>query len=128
MCEHSERRVIKKERFEKIIQSAMKQSLKAHMPVLNDAISFKDFINSRPSSEIKLIAHCSDGEKVSVKQVVNPRESVLVLIGPEGDFSDSEIKLAKSLGFQSIHLGNSRLRTETAAIVACHSVSFINHE
>lgn len=128
ICEHSERRVIKKERFEKIIQSAMKQSLKAHMPVLNEAISFKDFIHSQPSSGIKLIAHCSDGEKVSVKQVVNPRESVLVLIGPEGDFSDSEIKLAKSLGFQSIHLGNSRLRTETAAIVACHSVSFINHE
>ena len=128
ICEHSERRVIKKERFEKIIQSAMKQSLKAHMPILNDAISFKDFINSEPSSEIKLIAHCSDGEKSVIKKVVHPGKSVIILIGPEGDFSDSEIKMAESLGFHSIHLGNSRLRTETAAIVACHSVSFINHE
>lgn len=128
ICEHSERRVIKKDRFEKIIQSAMKQSLKAHMPILNDAISFKDFINSEPSSEIKLIAHCSDGEKSVIKKVVHPGKSVMILIGPEGDFSDSEIKMSESLGFQSIHLGNSRLRTETAAIVACHSVSFINHE
>jgi 16S rRNA (uracil1498-N3)-methyltransferase len=125
ICEHSERKHIKKERYEKIIQSAMKQSLKAHLPILNPAISFSDFLTTRDSEEVKLIAHCEDSEKQSISTEVKPGKSILILIGPEGDFSKREIEQAKSLKYTPIHLGNSRLRTETAAIVACHTVYFI---
>lgn len=127
ICDHSERKVIKKERYDKIIQSAMKQSLKAHMPLLNEAISFKDFIKSQtPSEGIRCIAHCEEDDKKSLKSVLVPREKITILIGPEGDFSPEEIALAVNSGWLPVGLGDSRLRTETAAVVACHSVSFIN--
>lgn len=127
ICEHSERRVIKNERYEKIIQSAMKQSLKAHLPVLNDIVSFSDFIKNKSEASTKLIAHCAEGQKASLKTIKN-RSDILILIGPEGDFSESEIELAQNHNFQPITLGSSRLRTETAAIVACHSVAFLNEK
>lgn len=127
ICEHSERKVIKTERYEKIIQSAMKQSLKAYLPKLNAAISFKDFMRTEiPSETIKCIAHCEETSKYSLKSQLQPGGSILILIGPEGDFSTSEITLAKSMGFLPVSLGRSRLRTETAAVVACHSVAFTN--
>lgn len=128
ICEHSERKVIKKERYEKIIQSAMKQSLKAHLPILSDAVSFKDFINQTPSEALKLIAHCAAGKKQGLKEIGLSAETILILIGPEGDFSEREIEMAQVNDFKPITLGNSRLRTETAAVVACHSIAFIYEE
>ncbi|MDC8004169.1 16S rRNA (uracil(1498)-N(3))-methyltransferase [Aureisphaera galaxeae] len=127
ICEHSERRVIKKDRFERIIESAMKQSLKAHKPILEDAVAFNEFIESQKGSQSKnLMAFCGAVEKSTLKQQVAKNESVVILIGPEGDFSYKEYELAKQYGFEVITLGNSRLRTETAAIAACHGISFLH--
>lgn len=127
ICDHSERTKINEERYEKIILSAMKQSLKAELPKLNSAVSFAEFIKSHSSSITKkFIAHCAPGEKNSLKEALKPKEQVFILIGPEGDFSEKEITLAMENGFSPVSLGTSRLRTETAAVVACHSVAFIN--
>ncbi len=129
ICDHSERKIIKPERYEKILQSAMKQSLKAHLPLLNEAISFKNFINSEKNSDsLKCIAHCEETDKKSLKSVLLPKQKITILIGPEGDFSSEEIQLAKKNGFIPVSLGESRLRTETAAVVASHSVAFVNGE
>ncbi|RXJ51132.1 16S rRNA (uracil(1498)-N(3))-methyltransferase [Gelidibacter gilvus] len=125
ICDHSERKVVKTDRFEKILQSAMKQALLYYMPVLNETISFNDFIN-QPFNGQKFIAHCEETERTSLKNALQPQSDVLILIGPEGDFSPNEIKAAIALGFKPVTLGNTRLRTETAAIVACHSVAFSN--
>lgn len=124
-CDNSERRVVKKERFDKILQSAMKQSLSCYLPKLHDAINFKDFI-SKKHQGIVCIAHCEDSNKTSLKQIVKPNQDITILIGPEGDFSNGEIELAKQANFVPVALGDKRLRTETAAIVACHSVAFAN--
>ncbi len=126
ICEHSERKVIKPERFERILQSAMKQSLKAWLPKLNPAVSITEFLKRENKETVRCIAHCGDSEKRSLKHTMKQGESVILLIGPEGDFSTAEIKSAVSNGYTEVHLGNSRLRTETAAVVACHSVAFIN--
>ncbi len=126
ICDHSERKTIKPERYEKILQSAMKQSLKAYLPNLNDVVSFKDFINSNTSEGINCIAHCEETDKKSLKSILLPSQKLTILIGPEGDFSSEEIELAKKCGYIPVTLGESRLRTETAAVVACHSVAFIN--
>ena len=126
ICDHSERKVIKAERYVRILQSAMKQSLKAWMPKFNPTVSFNDFIRQDHKEDIKCIAHCEDSDKSSLKHTISPGESVILLIGPEGDFSSSEIEQAVISGFKEVHLGKSRLRTETAAVVACHSVAFIN--
>ncbi len=126
-CDHSERTKIKPERYEKILQSAMKQSLKAYLPKLNTEISFSEFITLQSQNTAnKYIAHCAQGEKKSLKEVLKPKEEVLILIGPEGDFALREIELALENNFIPLSLGESRLRTETAAIVACHSVAFVN--
>lgn len=127
ICDHSERKIIKPERYEKILQSAIKQSLKAFLPILNEASSFKDFINSVDTLEgLSFIAHCEETHKKSLKSVLIPNQKITILIGPEGDFSFEEIELAKQSGFIPVTLGESRLRTETAAVVACHSVAFVN--
>lgn len=127
ICDHSERKIIKPERYEKILQSAMKQSLKTYLPILNEAVSLKDFLNSENSyDDIKCIAHCEETDKKSLKSVLLPHKRITILIGPEGDFSSEEIELSKKSGYISVALGESRLRTETAAIVACLSVAFIN--
>ena len=126
-CDHSERKTIKPERYEKIIQSAMKQSLKAYLPILNPAVSFKEFIETKKQQDtFKFIAHCEETDKASLKSKLIPKKSVLILIGPEGDFSTEEINMALKSEFLPVSLGNSRLRTETAAVVACHSVAFVN--
>lgn len=116
-CRFSERRVIKTERIEKILISAIKQSLKARLPKLNEMVDFDKFIAQDFSGQ-KFIAHCYDGDKPLLKEVVRPGEDSLVLIGPEGDFSEEEVAKAISKGFKPISLGKSRLRTETAALVA----------
>lgn len=119
LCRHSERKVIKTERIQKILVSALKQSLKARLPLLNEMTPFEKFVR-QPFSGQKFIAHCHPGEKPLLRDVMQPQQDALVLIGPEGDFSEEEVSLALSLGFQPISLGRSRLRTETAALVACH--------
>ena len=118
-CRYSERRVIKSERIEKIVVSAVKQSLKARMPQLNALTDFEKFI-SLPFCGQKFIAHCYPGEKPLLKDLLQTEEDALVLIGPEGDFSEEEVRQAMAHGFQPISLGASRLRTETAALVAVH--------
>jgi 16S rRNA (uracil1498-N3)-methyltransferase len=124
-CDRSERKAINPERFEKIILSAMKQSNETFLPKLNPAISFKEFIKQK-NEGLNLIAHCEETDKKSLKEVLKPNENVTILIGPEGDFSDKEIALALENNFKPVTLGNTRLRTETAAIVACHSIVFFN--
>ncbi|MCB0458233.1 MAG: 16S rRNA (uracil(1498)-N(3))-methyltransferase [Flavobacteriaceae bacterium] len=127
ICDHSERKVVKLDRFEKIIESAMKQSLKMYKPILHPAISFSDFckfqLNTRSK---KYIAHCYHSEKKLLKDYCHPNESSIILIGPEGDFSTNEIEFSEKNGFIPISFGESRLRTETAAIVACSTVYNIN--
>lgn len=117
-CRFSERKVIKTERIEKILVSAIKQSLKARLPKLNEMVDFDKFI-ARDFPGQKFIAHCYEGEKPLLKNILKPGEDVLVLIGPEGDFSEEEVAKAIKKGFRPISLGKSRLRTETAALVAC---------
>ena len=125
ICDHSERKVIKTDRFEKIIQAAMKQSLHYHLPELKEPVAFKDVISASFDGQ-KFIAHCEETARVSLKNSLQPETNVLILIGPEGDFSTSEITDAKNAGFIPVTLGTTRLRTETAGIVACHSIAFIN--
>jgi 16S rRNA (uracil1498-N3)-methyltransferase len=128
-CEHSERVIVKTERLHKIIVSAMKQSLKAYEPGMDEAVSFTNFIKTTQSFEgEKFIAHCNreTSEPGLLKNLYTKLSSVLILIGPEGDFSKEEINLALQNGFTAISLGKSRLRTETAALMACHTINLIN--
>lgn len=125
ICDRSERKVINLERFEKIILSATKQSNEMFLPKLNDAVSFKEFIKQK-NQGLQFIAHCEETDKKSLKEALKPNENVTLLIGPEGDFSEKEIALAIENNYQPVTLGNTRLRTETAAVVACHSVVFFN--
>ncbi|MCL2727238.1 MAG: 16S rRNA (uracil(1498)-N(3))-methyltransferase [Bacteroidales bacterium] len=123
----SERKVYKTDRAQRIAVSAMKQSLKAQLPLIHSTISFEELIN-RPFDGVKLMAHCGEGVRVSLKEAMatsppskeTPR--CLILIGPEGDFTPQEVALAQVKGFTPIHLGNSRLRTETAALTAAAGV------
>lgn len=128
-CRFSERKVIKPERVEKILVSAVKQSLKPSKPILNDMTDFVHFVKQKHSGQ-KFIAHCYNdmGDKPFLKEILRPGEDALVMIGPEGDFSREEVELAMSFGFQPISLGQSRLRTETAALVACHLMNIINQK
>lgn len=123
---HSERKNINIERVGKIVQSAVKQSLKAFVPKINDLTKFSDFIKQN-HNEKKLIAHCdSEFRKVDFHSIAKPKENYLILIGPEGDFSKEEIKLADGNGFTGISLGHQRFRTETAALNAVFGVDWIN--
>lgn len=124
ICKHSERKVIKLERFEKIVLSATKQSLKATIPQIEEAVSLLDFLKKDLDAD-KYMAHCSDVEKTSCKKIM--AKNLVILIGPEGDFSEKEIELALENGYKSISLGASRLRTETAGIVAANTIA-LNHE
>ena len=124
-CRFSERKVIKTDRIEKIVVSAVKQSLKARKPVVNEMTDFRKFME-RDFSGQKFIAHCYEGEKPLLRDVLHPDEDAVILVGPEGDFSPEEVELAIENGFLTISLGNSRLRTETAGIVACHTIHVIN--
>ena len=124
-CRYSERKVIKTERIHKILVSAIKQSLKARLPRLNEMTEFNRFVR-QPFSGQKFIAHCHEGEKALLKECLQRGEDALVLIGPEGDFSEEEVREALAQGFRPISLGPSRLRTETAALVACHLMNLTN--
>jgi 16S rRNA (uracil1498-N3)-methyltransferase len=125
ICDRSERKVINKDRFDKIVLSALKQCNELYLPKLNDAITFKEFI-SKQQKGLQLIAHCEETNKKTLKSVLKANEDITLLIGPEGDFSTKEINTALESNYIPVSLGNTRLRTETAAVVACHSVVFFN--
>lgn len=128
ICEHSERTTIKVERFEKILLSAMKQSLQCYLPKLNAPIASSQFFKTmKTDTSAKYIAHCYENEKRLFSRTLTPfPERITVLIGPEGDFSTTELNTALQQAFVPISLGDTRLRTETAAIVACHTVAVLN--
>ena len=128
-CRYSERKVIKPERIEKILVSAAKQSLKAYVPRLNPMMTAKEFIGNSSfliSHSSLFIAHCYDQPKQHLFNACQPGGDVVVMVGPEGDFSEEEVELALRNSFQAITLGESRLRTETAGVVACHLVTIAN--
>ena len=113
--------------MEKILVAAMKQSVKAYIPKLNEACTFEHLLKNT-SALHKFIAHCYEGEKQLLKDTYTKGSDVLVLIGPEGDFSTEEVQKAIQAGFLAVSLGNSRLRTETAGVVACHTINLINEK
>jgi 16S rRNA (uracil1498-N3)-methyltransferase len=128
ICKNTEKPGLKEERINNIIISAMKQSLKAFRPVLNEPRVFNDFAAGEFTS-VKMIAHCNPGyDRKKIDVIYQRNLDAVILIGPEGDFSEEEISLALKNGFEPVHLGNSRLRAETAGIAACHSVYFINQD
>ncbi len=119
-CRFSERKVIKTERIERIVISAMKQSLKYTKPLVGEMVDFKKFI-ATPRPGAKFIAHCYDSERMLLKDLLCEGEDATILIGPEGDFSPEEVELAVQAGYRPVSLGSSRLRTETAGLAACHT-------
>lgn len=125
LCKHSERKKIKEERFVKTAVSAMKQSLKATVPIVSDLSPFNKFI-TEPFDGKKYIAHCYSENQQHYKELYQKGDNCLILIGPEGDFSTDEVKLAIENGFEPITFGTSRLRTETAGVVACTTFNIIN--
>lgn len=124
LCQNSERKVIKPERLEKIIVSASKQSVKAYFSQLNPLTDVRELIqNAR--EENKFMAHCREGQKQMLHTESFVSGKILLLIGPEGDFSKEEIALAEKNGFKAITLGESRLRTETAGVYACSLIQIL---
>ena len=125
ICDHSERKLYKIDRAEKIIQAAMKQSLHFYLPKINEPITLSEFVKKEFDGQ-KFIAHCEETEKKSFQKEVLKNGKITILIGPEGDFSTKEINLARANQFIPVTLGNTRLRTETAALAACHTIALLN--
>jgi 16S rRNA (uracil1498-N3)-methyltransferase len=126
ITDRSERRVVKDDRLNKVITSAVKQSIKAYHPKLNEATSFDDFLKQSFDGE-QLIAHCIDQtEKKFISDLVTLHQKYLILIGPEGDFTPEEVDLALNKGFKPLTLGKNRLRTETAALAVCFEINYLN--
>jgi 16S rRNA (uracil1498-N3)-methyltransferase len=126
ICSRTEKKRIRKERLEGLILSAMKQSVKAYLPLLNEPVQFTEFIDKGHTGR-RLIACCNtELERKAITTTAGRGEDVLILIGPEGDFTPEEVKLASDAGFLPVHLGDSRLRTETAGVAACCSVYLAN--
>ncbi len=127
LCDHSERKVIKGERLEKIAISAMKQSLKAYLPQIDPLTPIRTLLEE-PFDGVRLIAHCEeDMERIFMGELIDKGDNVMVLIGPEGDFSKEEIEAARKAGFREVTLGKERLRTETAALAAAMFTAFVNN-
>jgi len=122
----SERKIIKPERLEKILVAATKQSQRLFVPKLNPLIDFKTFIGVPHQAKIKAIAHCEDTPKKALKLLYNSPQETLILVGPEGDFTKEEINFAEQYNYKSVSLNSNRLRTETAALVACHTIQMLN--
>lgn len=129
ICDHSERGSLRTDRLEKLAMSAMKQSLKATRPIIDQPVKMVDFLrqqgNADPSTQ-RFVCYCSGDDRHTLRQLYTPGTNALVLIGPEGDFSDREITTALQQGFQPVTLGDSRLRTETAALYATTVLNFMN--
>lgn len=126
LCEHSERKNIRLGRLEKILVAATKQSLKATLPVLHDLTPFSEFLQKQLPDHQKFIAYLGEIANPHLKNVYLKKENATILIGPEGDFSTKEIQKALDQGFKGVSLGDSRLRTETAGMVACHTLQLMN--
>lgn len=126
LCERSERKTIKRERYEKVVQSAMKQSFQTYLPKLNPLTTLEAFLEQETKGNL-FIAHCDDTERDELKRSIAPDKPITILIGPEGDFTKEEIIKARSKGYAPVSMGKTRLRTETAAIVACTTVAIINN-
>jgi 16S rRNA (uracil1498-N3)-methyltransferase len=127
ICKRSERTVVKHERLNGILISAMKQSLKTYLPTLNEAIGFQDFMKKAGSEKgQKFIAYCNDDSTGLLSHEYEKGSDCVILIGPEGDFTAAEVGTAFAQGFKGVSLGKSRLRTETAGVVACHTVNLLN--
>jgi 16S rRNA (uracil1498-N3)-methyltransferase len=125
ICQRSERKVVKPDRLVKVITSALKQSLKAYHPVLNKQTSFESFLNDKHEGD-KYMAYVEEGDHPALQSLYEPERNVTILIGPEGDFSPEEVVQARKNGYKTVSLGKSRLRTETAGIVACHTIALLN--
>ncbi|MBL7137659.1 MAG: 16S rRNA (uracil(1498)-N(3))-methyltransferase [Bacteroidales bacterium] len=125
ICAHSERATVKSERLNKILIAALKQSLKSWLPMLHEPQPFRELISQEFSGQ-KFIAYCETGSEALLQKAYKPGEPVLILIGPEGDFSPEEVEQAKQAGFIPVSLGKSRLRTETAGGVACTTFQLVN--
>jgi 16S rRNA (uracil1498-N3)-methyltransferase len=125
ISEHSERKDLKVVRSNKVITSAMKQSLKAYHPKLNEPIKYSKFIENIESDEL-YIAHLIDERQGDLKNLYKKNKDVCILIGPEGDFSKKEVEMAISKGFKAVRMGIERLRTETAALFAVANIHFVN--
>lgn len=124
-CKNSERTVVKEERLRKVAESAVKQSQQAWLPVVDPLVEFRDFVKNT-TADVKLIAHCEEDVKKQMKDYAAPGKSYVVLIGPEGDFTKEEIRLALDAGYQPLSLGDTRLRTETAGLYACAALAVLN--
>lgn len=125
ICERSERKFLNENRLQKVLISAMKQSLKSHLPKLNPVVTLKEFFQKDFKDEL-FIGHCDESNKGLLLNSVKPKSSSIILIGPEGDFTKKEIDEAIELNFKPVSLGESRFRAETAAIIATHTVSIVN--
>jgi len=123
-CENTERAYLRKDRLDKVAISAMKQSIKARLPVIDEITKFADIVSG--GQEAKFIAYVDAENPVTLKSAAPPNSAYLVLIGPEGDFTPVELQTALQHGFKKVSLGTSRLRTETAGMVACHTLQLIN--
>lgn len=119
ICQRSERKELRVDRVNKVITAAVKQSLTAYHPKLNEAISWKNFVSKQDAASAKYIAHCHDSAKQEFNKIVRPQGSIIICIGPEGDFNPQELELAIQHQFIPVSLGSSRLRTETAGILTC---------
>lgn len=130
LCERSERKEVKLERLNKVITAATKQSLTAYHPTLNKMTKFADFLKQSCDNNHnqKFIAHCLDKKKDFLSRLIVPKGKYCILIGPEGDFSPSEIDAALRADYHAVSLGNTRLRTETAALYACMEINFLNRD
>lgn len=126
ICDRSERKIVKEDRLYKVITSAVKQSLQAYHPVLNPQTTLSAFLR-QTSDAVKMIAHCVDNApRQFIAEVIKPQQRYTILIGPEGDFTPSEIEMALQNDYKPLTLGNTRLRTETAALAACFEVNYLN--
>lgn len=122
ISEHSERKKIREDRLEKVIVSAMKQSMNPYLPILSPIQSFKEVIQSFSSYD-RFISHCNNSQKGNLYELLNFQNSTVIMIGPEGDFSINEVKEAEDLGWKGVSMGHQRLRTETAGVLAVHMYS-----
>lgn len=128
-CRYSERREVKRERLQRVAVSAMKQSGQAHLPLIEGMTDFADFIaHHAAEAGGRLIAHCRSSELPPLSTSYHRGSNALILIGPEGDFSAEEVEMAEAAGFAGVSLGRTRLRTETAALAACHAIHVLNGE
>jgi 16S rRNA (uracil1498-N3)-methyltransferase len=123
---NSERRQIRSDRLEKILISSMKQSLKAVKPVLNEGIALNDFFSISRNNTQLFIAYCGNRKKQLLSKAYRTGQDAIILIGPEGDFTEEEVTVARKSDYQVVSLGDSRLRTETAALAACHTIYLLN--